>query len=127
MITVDIDQNRRIARLAQLQCELAERRTLDATIETLQAGPVCPVRGFNLVELLVVIATAAILLALILPVLASARRHARVTSCLSNLRQLGQAVHLYADANRSHLPYLAPYTVQGIVVDGGMRNFGTCS
>ena len=36
MMTVDINQNRRIARLAQLKRELAESRTLDATIETLQ-------------------------------------------------------------------------------------------
>lgn len=51
--------------------------------------------GFTLVELLVVLAVMAMLAALFLPVLAQARERARQSTCLSNLRQIGQAHLLY--------------------------------
>jgi len=53
-------------------------------------------RGFTLVELLVVIAIAAILAAILFPVFAAARERARITTCASNLRQLGMASRMYA-------------------------------
>jgi prepilin-type N-terminal cleavage/methylation domain-containing protein/prepilin-type processing-associated H-X9-DG protein len=55
--------------------------------------------GFNLLELLVVIAVIAILAALLLPVLNMAKDEARNANCISNLKQWGLTLHMYADDN----------------------------
>jgi len=53
-------------------------------------------KGFTLIELLVVIAIIAILAAILFPVFAQARAAARKTSCLSNVKQLGLGMLMYA-------------------------------
>ena len=62
--------------------------------------------AFTLVELLVVIGIIALLIAILLPALQKARQQANVTACLSNLRQIGIAVDLYAVQNKQIMPLL---------------------
>jgi len=56
-------------------------------------------RGFTLIELLVVVAIIAVLVAILLPSLTQARNAAKNTLCLSQVKQITQAMLMYADAN----------------------------
>jgi prepilin-type N-terminal cleavage/methylation domain-containing protein/prepilin-type processing-associated H-X9-DG protein len=65
-------------------------------------------RGFTLAELLVVIGIIATLVALLLPAVIRAREQSRRSACLSNLRQLGLAMTMYANNHRDRLPNSNP-------------------
>ena len=61
-------------------------------------------KNFTLIELLVVIAIIAILAAIMLPALQSARERGRITSCVNNIKQLGTMVQFYVDTYSGYLP-----------------------
>lgn len=62
------------------------------------------IRSFTLIELLAVIATIAILCAILLPAIGHAKARAHAVVCRGNLRQWGIATHLYAAEHGDHLP-----------------------
>ena len=66
-----------------------------------------PARGFTLVELLVVVAILATLIAMLLPALGKARATAQRTACGSNMRQMIMALSLYLADNRGAQPLYA--------------------
>lgn len=66
-------------------------------------APKARIVAFTLVELLVVVAILALLLAILLPSLGAARAQSRAATCGTNLRELGIATHVYADENRDAL------------------------
>jgi len=61
-------------------------------------------RGFTLIELLVVIAIVAILAAMLIPVLQTAKEKARRAKCISNLHQMGTAIYTYQTNFDGHIP-----------------------
>lgn len=72
-----------------------------------------PGRGFTLIEVLVVVAIIALLIAILMPSLTAARRATRSAACLSNMRQLGVASHMYA------------HSWKGLLVDYGLAHGGS--
>src|SRR5438552_2644267 len=62
--------------------------------------------GFTMTEFMVVLATLALLSAIVFPVLAKSRAKSRLEQCIANLQQVGRAVSLYADDHKGALPQL---------------------
>lgn len=87
-------------------------------------------RAFTLLELLIVTAIVSILLALLLPALAHARRAGQMAASMSNLRQLNLAASMYRDAGRGFLPF-TPVYLRGSAAtdrrDPGRDLVGLCS
>ena len=61
--------------------------------------------GFTLIELLVVIAILSLLVSILFPVLNQAKIQARLTACAGNLRQVGMAIHMYAEDFDDSIPF----------------------
>jgi len=95
--------------------------------------------GFTLIELLVVVAIIVVLIAILLPSLGRARQQTQSVTCMSNLRQIGVGMFMYAQDNNNWIPcatnnegqanqtswdqLLTPYILSSVeVTNGGLDN-----
>jgi len=75
--------------------------------------------GFTLVALLVIVAVLAILAAMLLPALASAKKKAQRINCVNNLKQIGLAFRIWEGDNGDKPPMAVP------MVSGGTQEYDT--
>lgn len=71
-------------------------------------------KGFTLIELMVVVAIIAVLAAILFPVFAQTLEKARQTNCASNLRQIGQALSMYANDFDNTLPKVGIWGIDAV-------------
>jgi len=72
------------------------------------------VRSFTLIELLISVAIIALLIAILLPAIASAVERSRRGSCASNLNQIAKGMYLYAQENNDSVPLTGGDSENGI-------------
>src|SRR3989475_11849541 len=84
-------------------CHMKRRSRLLSPCQTERRG------AFTLIELLVVIAIIAILAAMLLPSLASAKEKGKRIACLSNLKQVGLSLLFYTDDQNNKMPSAITY------------------
>ncbi|QNN23347.1 DUF1559 domain-containing protein [Planctomycetales bacterium ZRK34] len=88
-------------------------------------------RGFTLIELLIVVAIIALLIAILMPTLRNAKEAAKRVVCAAHLKNIGLAMHYYADDHRRHIPpsgnagqYVAATTSWIQAAAGQMESYG---
>lgn len=72
----------------------------------LSRDPIHRKKGFSLIELLIVVAILAILIALLLPALNKAREKAFAIQCVNNMKNIGTALQLYANDTEYCMPLM---------------------
>jgi prepilin-type N-terminal cleavage/methylation domain-containing protein/prepilin-type processing-associated H-X9-DG protein len=105
------DQASRRTSTHRLEAHMFARRPLGRR----RSGRRC---AFTLVELLVVIGIIAVLIALLLPALTSARRQAQSVKCLASLREIGNGFQMYAAAYHGYWP-CAVHNFDCVIPNGG--------
>lgn len=80
-------------------------------------GHACGRIGFTLIELLVVIAIISLLVSILLPSLSRAKGLAKAVVCGSNAKNIGMALHMFADAENDEYPFASNTGIWGQLID----------